>query len=151
MPNWKTVAAEVMGEVVAPAPLSKPENFGLPDDLTAALRRLETLPPPRKIERAANWRGVVADAMTLARDRWAAKAMALGWTAGDLFGVGARDDWDFQGLAVWLDGRRVVMLDHRQAIAAGDPPDGRSAFMRGGMRHGMHPTVARVMLWDFGR
>lgn len=151
MGSWRDVAAAVAQRQQPEVNSVAAENFGLPDDLAAALRRLETLPPPRKLERAANWRGVVADAMTIARDRWAAKAMALGWTAGDLFGIGQRDDWDFQGLAVWLDGRRIVMLDERQAIAAGNPLDDRSAFIRGGMRHGTQPTVAPVMLWDFGR
>jgi hypothetical protein len=151
MSNWRNVAATVMAEGPAPFVASSLENFGLPDHMAAALRRLEVLPPPRKLARSENWRGVVADAMTLARDRWAAKAMALGWTAGDLFGIGPRDDWDFQGLAVWLDGRRIVMLDDKQAIVAGDPGDYRSAFIRGGMRHGTHPTIEPVMLWEFGR
>lgn len=151
MGSWRDVAAAVAqrhqpaGEPVAV------EDFGLPDDLAAALRRLETMPAPQKLEQASNWRGVVADAMTIARERWAAKAIALGWTAGDLFGVGARTDWDFQGLAVWLDGRRIIMLDERQAIVSGNPRDDRSAFIRGGMRHGTHPTVTPVMLWEFGR
>lgn len=151
MSSWRDVAAAVaqrqgpMPEAVAV------ENFGLPNDLAAALRRLETMPPPRKLERSANWQGVVTDAMKIARDRWAAKAMALGWTAGDLFGIGPRDDWDFQGLAVWLDGRRIVMLDAERAIVAGDSGNRRSTFERGGMRHGTHPTITPVMLWDFGR
>lgn len=150
--GWRDVAASLMAEGAAPAPATAPavENFGLPDDLANALRRLERLPPPRKLERAANWRGVVVDAMTLARDRWAAKAMALGWTAGDLFGIGPRDDWDFQGLAVWLDGRRIVMLDDKRAIAADASGGSRSSFDRGGMRHGTHPTIEPVMLWEFG-
>lgn len=131
MSNWRNVAATVMAE--GPAPFVPPplENFGLPDDIAAALGRLEVLPPPRKLERAENWRDVVADAMTLARDRWAAKAMALGWTAGDLFGIGPRDDWDFQGLAVWLEGRRIVMLDDKRAIAADASGGSRSSFDRG--------------------
>jgi hypothetical protein len=150
MGSWRDAAAALQGEA---APVAAPslENFGLPDDLATALRRLERMPPPRKLQRPQNWGGVVADAMTLARDRWAAKAIALGWTAGDLFGVGARDDWDFQGLAVWLDGRRIVMLDDKQAIVVGNLGDYRTAFVRGGMRHGTHPTVQPVMLWEFGR
>ncbi len=151
MGSWRDVAAAVAQRQQPEANSVAVEHFGLPDDLAAALRRLETLPQPRKLERAANWRGVVADAMMIARDRWAAKAMALGWTAGDLFGIGPRDDWDFQGLAVWLDGRRIVLLDDKQAVVAGDPGDYRSAFVRGGMRHGTHPTIEPVMLWEFGR
>jgi len=151
MSNWRNVAATVMAEgpaLFVPPPL---ENFGLPDDMAAALRRLEVLPPPRKLQHAENWRGVVADAMTLARDRWAAKAMALGWTAGDLFGIGRRGDWDFQGLAVWLDGRRIVLLDDRCVIVAAKGGQARAAFERGGARHGVQPRVDPVMLWEFGR
>jgi hypothetical protein len=151
--GWRDVAASVMAEGATPAPAIAPavENFGLPDDLASALRRLETSPPPRKLERAANWRGVVVDAMTIARDRWAAKAMALGWTAGDLFGIGPRGDWDFQGLAVWLEGRRIVMLEDKRVIAVGASGGSRSSFDRAGMRHGTHPKIEPVMLWDFGR
>lgn len=119
MGSWRDAAAAAMGEGVDFASPPAVEKFGLPDDLAAALRRLETMPAPRKLQQPANWRGVVADAMVLARDRWAAKAMALGWTVGDLFGVGAKTDWDFQGLAVWLNGRRIIMLDERQAIVEG--------------------------------
>jgi hypothetical protein len=152
MSNWRNVAATVMAEGVRHSVDEVPiENFGLPDDMAAALRRLEVLPPPRKLERPSNWRGVVADAMTLARDRWAAKAMALGWTAGDLFGVGPRDDWDFQGLAVWLNGRRILMLDSKRVTVADALNGTRSSFDRGGMRHGTHPAIEPVMLWDFGR
>lgn len=150
MHSWRDVAAAAV-QRQPPVEVAAAENYGLPDDLAAALRHLETLPPPRKLERPENWRGVLTDAIALARDGWAAKALALGWTAGDLFGIGSRGDWDFQGLAVWLDGRRIVMLDDRQAIVAGPINDYRSAFIRGGMRHGAHPTTTPVMLWDFGR
>lgn len=155
MASWREAAAAAMGEG---ADLMLPhavENFGLPDDLAAALRRLEVMPAPRKLEKPANWRGVVADAMTLARDRWAAKALALalalGWTAGDLFGIGTRDDWEYQGLALWLNGRRIIVLDSEHVIVAGYLGDHRSIFARRGMRHGSHPTIVPVMLWDFGR
>lgn len=151
MASWREAAAAAMGEGVDLAAPPAVENFGLPDDLAAALRRLEMMPAPRKLQQPSKWRAVVADAVVLARDRWAAKAMALGWTVGDLFGVGPRTDWDFQGLAVWLDGRRIIMLDEKQAIVAGDSGNCRSAFVRGGMRHGTHPIVAPVMLWELGR
>lgn len=150
MGSWRDVAAAV-AQRQEPAHSTSEVSFGLPDDLAASIRRLEKLQPPRGLDCQANWRGVVADAMTIARDGWAAKAIALGWTAGDLFGIGPRDDWDFQGLALWLSGRRILMLDAEQAIVAGNQADYRSAFIRGGMRHGTHPTVTPVMLWEFGR
>ena len=68
-----------------------------------------------------------------------------------MFGIGPRDDWDFQGLAVWLEGRRIVMLDSQRVIVAGKPGDYRSSFERGGPRHGTQPTITPVMLWEFGR
>lgn len=148
MGSWRDIAAAAQRQDPEPVPTT--ETFGLPDDLAGALRRLETLPPPRKIENVEIWRRVVADALRIARDRWAVKALAMGWTVGDLFGVGPRDDWDFQGLAAWLDGMRIVMLDDVQAISTDNAGKNRY-FIRGGMRHGTHPTITPVMLWDFGR
>lgn len=150
MGSWRDVAAAVAQRQEPARPTSE-VSFGLPEDLAASIRRLEALPPPRGLDRQANWRGVVADALTIARDGWAAKAIALGWTTGDLFGIGPRDDWDFQGLALWLNGRRILMIDARQAVASGDHADYRATFVRGGMRHGTHPVISPVMLWEFGR
>lgn len=150
MGSWRDVAAAVAQRQEPVRPNSE-GSFGLSDDLAASIRRLETLPPPRKLEYPQNWPGVVADALTIAREGWAAKAIALGWTAGDLFGIGSRDDWDFQGLALWLNGRRILVLDDKHAIAVGEAADCRSAFVRDGMRHGTHPIVSPVMLWEFGR
>ena len=125
------------------------EGFGLPNALAASLRALESMPAPQHVERVDHWPDIVTDALSIARTGWAAKAMALGWSAGDLFGIGPRDDWQFSGLAVWLRGRTIMLLDQRSAIVA----DGqqRAAFNRGGMGHGTHPSVAPVMLWEFGR
>ncbi|WP_305171856.1 hypothetical protein [Sphingomonas aurea] len=131
------------------APVEAVEAFGLPAHLSADLRRLERLPAPRAIQRVENWREVVADAMRLARGGWAASALALGWTAADLFGVGSRDSWDCEGLAVWLRGRSLLLIDEHRAVAEGGA--GREAFVRGGMGHGTHPTVTPIMLWEFGR
>jgi hypothetical protein len=146
--SWRDIAAAAQRQDSIPAPVD--ENYGLPDSVAAGLRRLRELPPPRKIEISENWRGVVADALSMARDDWAANAIALGWTVGDLFGVGPCDDWDFQGLAVWLDGWRIVLIDSAQAIAVSTDGE-RRHFLRGGTRHGSCPTIAPVMLWDFGR
>jgi hypothetical protein len=138
-----------MAQPAPAASVEAVEAFGLPAHLAADLRRLEGMSAPRKIERAENWRAVVADALRLARDGWASSAIALGWTAADLFGVGASDSWDYEGLAVWLRGRSILLLDERKAVVEG--PTGREAFIRGGMGHGTHPTVTPVMLWEFGR
>lgn len=150
MSSWRMVAADVMartGDAVPPPE----DDFDLPVELAISLRRLQMLAPSRNLEDCSQWRSVVADATMLARDRWAAKAMALGWTVSDLFGIGPRDDWDFQGLAVWLNGRDIIMLDATHAIARDGAQDCRYVFVRGGMRHGIHPAVTPIMIWDFGR
>lgn len=150
MGSWRDVAAAVAQRreqhAVTP-PVA--ETFGLPDHLAASLRALEYMPAPSKIEQADSWRGIVRDALGITRGGWAANAMALGWSAGDLFGIGPRNDWEFSGLAVWLRGRSIVLLDQQRAIVADG--DQRAAFTRGGMGHGTHPTVTPVMLWEFGR
>lgn len=149
MGNWREVAAAV-AQRQQPVPSAPPvERFGLPDSLAASLRALEYMPAPRKLENSEHWRAIVRDALVIAREGWAAKAIALGWSAGDLFGIGPRGDWDFAGLAVWLRGRTLVMLDRDRAIVA--VGERHAAFTRGGMGHGTHPTVTPVMLWEFGR
>lgn len=148
MGNWREVAAAVAHR---PEPSSEPvaDTFGLPDDLAADLRRLEAMAAPGKLDEAANWRRVVDDALNLARDGWAASALSLGWTLHDIYGVGPVNSYQFEGLAVWLAGRRIVMIDSRIAIAA--RADGRDVFIRGGSGHGINPTVKPVFLWQFGR
>jgi len=149
MGSWRDAAAAALGERSNPPAPPAIENFGLPDALATSLRTLEYMPAPKKIHRAENWRAVVADALTIARSGWAAKALALGWTAGDLYGIGPRDDWEFSGLAVWLRGRPIVLLDERYAIVT--DVGHRASFRRGGMGHGIHPAMTPVMLWEFGR
>lgn len=150
MGSWRDVAAAVTRRHeqsdALPAPV---ESFDLPADLAASLRTLELMPAPRRVEQPENWREIVRDALAIARSGWAAKAIALGWSATDLFGIGPRDDWEFSGLAVWLRGRAIVVLDGQCAIVADG--DRRAAFNRGGMGHGTHPTITPVMLWEFGR
>ena len=150
MGSWRDVAAAAVQRQQQPAPSPPPaERFGLPESLAASVQALEYMPAPRKLQNPEHWRAIVRDALMIAREGWAAKAMALGWAAGDLFGIGPRDDWDFAGLAVWLRGRAIVLLDQDRAIAG--VGNQRSAFIRGGMGHGTHPTVTPVMLWEFGR
>ena len=121
----------------------------LPTEIANGVLRLTAMRPPR-IERPDLWAGVVADARRLVDEGWAAMAIALGWSAADLFGVGPKGDWDFQGLAVWLNGDSVVMLDEARSVAV-DASGNHRYFTRGGMRHGTHPTINPVMLWQFGR
>lgn len=147
MSRWRELAAEARNNE-RPAPAHEPD-YGLPPGLVADLRNLAGLPPPLKLENPGQWRVVVQDALGLARTGWAASALALGWSPIDLFGVGIAESWDFAGLAVWLDGRTIIALDARIAVAAG--PDGRETFYRGGQGHGSDAKGPVVLLWQFGR
>ncbi len=150
MGSWRDVAAAVAQRQQQPAPSAPAiERFGLPDNLTASLRALEYMPAHSGLQTPEHWRSIVRDALAIAREGWATKALALGWSAEDLFGIGPRDDWDFAGLAVWLRGRAIALLDEDRAVVS--VGNQRSTFIRGGMGHGTHPTVTPVMLWEFGR
>ncbi|MEG8026372.1 hypothetical protein QP162_22000 [Sphingomonas aurantiaca] len=147
MTSWREMATRALAMDADERP---PAEYGLSPELTADLRRLQALLPPAKIANAAHWRPVVTDALRVAREGWAAKAIGLGWSVHDLFGVGPRDDWEFSGLAVWLAGRSLVSLNADYALAGGDDTL-CSTFIRGGMGHGTHPNIAPVLLWEFGR
>lgn len=125
-------------------PRGETHETRLPEHLAAALHRLGSIPAPRGIN-LATWASVVDDAARLARDGWAAQALALGWSELDLFGAvpDRAGDPNDDGLAVKLCGRPVL------AICAGFAtvrygPCARSYIYRGrneGVRH----------LWDLGR
>ncbi len=87
---------------------------------------------------------MVADAMRVADEGWAAQALALGWSESDLFGAaidGGADPSD-DGLAAWLDGRNILALC--DAFAAVDEGNGgRSYFYRGGRE-------ASALIWNLG-
>jgi len=112
----------------------------LPADILAGLGRLKAEPGPR-IANPAVWPEVVADACRLADEGWAAKALALGWEALELFGaspaVGGDDRLD--SLAVWLGGRQLVLIGEHSAVVA--EGRARSIFPR------FDPAGA-VMLWE---
>jgi hypothetical protein len=160
MSSWRDLAADVFAsreEVPAPAgvprpeDLIKPENRSKPDIAGALLERVASLSrmPPPKVKNCAAWFEVVQDAQRLVSEGWAERALALGWTAGDLFGVGQQDSHDFAGLAVWLAGRRIVVIDETIAVARGD--DGRAVFNRRSFGHGKDARQSPVLLWQFGR
>jgi hypothetical protein len=111
---------------------------GLPLPVFNGLTRLRSLPAPRRLLTPANWAGVIADAETLVVDGWAAQALRLGWEPIELFGVGP----DYDGLAVWLNGRRLSLLDQASAISKAG--NARHFFNR-------RPPAGAVMLWDWGR
>jgi hypothetical protein len=145
MPSWREMAARVMAESVpAPEHLDSPDNA----EMAAGLVQLEA----RRLPRGCNedeWGRIVMDAKRLAKEGWAERALALGWSMTDLFGIGPNDDWEFSGLAVWLQGRALVLLDADSAISK----DGtaRFCFKRGGLGNGKQPSVDPVLLWHFRR
>jgi hypothetical protein len=151
MSNWRDMAASALSvsdneEPPVPEPVT---GYGLDADLYRSLSRLSRMPPPPGLVEGAKWGQSVRDALRLAREGWAASALALDWSVYDLFGVGPRDSWEFEGLAVWLAGRPVVLLDERRCVAG--EGDERETFQRGGPGHGTHPVIAPVLLWQFGR
>lgn len=122
--------------------------YDLPADIVAGLRMLERQPAP-VITRPEVWSEVVSDALNLALHGCVRRAINLGWDTADIFGVGVSGSDAFEGLAIWLAGREVILLDAQFAIAA----DGerRALFTRGGLGRGRSPVVTPVLLWEFGR
>lgn len=113
------------------------ELHRMPEAVVTGLRVLRDGLVPSVADPAA-WHGIVLDAIHLATDGWAGKALRLGWSVHDLWGVSA----DREGLAVWLGGPEIVLLDDRTAVA--DAGDGRRVqFTR--CCHGM--PGARL-LWE---
>lgn len=92
------------------------------------------------------WPEIVADAARLASEGWAAQALALGWKELELFGCcGEPKGEPMQaGLAVWLAGRRVLLLDALSCLVE-DGPNARAVF------YGRSVAPGGVFLWDLGR
>lgn len=143
MANWRDLAAAVSSPKPAPVPQSAQPDDGLPDALREGLRRLAFRRPPT-IQRPDVWQGIVSDAEYLARDRWAAKALALGWDAHDLFGVGPDDSDQYESLAVWLDGRKVAAIGGMSALTVCG-----AMFLREAWGHATSPKFEPVFLWDW--
>jgi hypothetical protein len=117
----------------------------LPRDVRDGLQLLQSLKPPH-ITRPQVWFAVVADAVRLAEDGWAAQAIGLGWSPLDLWGCspvpGGNADQD--GLAVWIDGRRILLLDADCCIVEAGP-SARSVFNRRSV------ALGGVLLWNIGK
>lgn len=144
MASWRDVAAQVMSQPTPAAPVA--DTFGLDAELCANLDRLAHLPPPRRLADAKHWQTVISDALRLARDGWAAKALALGWDVEDLFGVGRNNSDEFEGLAVWLAGRDLLAISDWKARTICGAIFYREAFGRPNS-----PRQPAVPLWHFGR
>lgn len=118
----------------------------LPLELVEGLSLLARMRPPRLRDQGA-WAEVVRDAETIAADGWAEQALALGWQPLEIFGCGKRGSGDFESLAIWVAGRRVVLLDDASAIATDGPH--HAVFNR--RRNANTDFSSRaVFLWDLG-
>ena len=116
----------------------------LPADIRSGLAALRVMAAPR-ITRPEVWAAVVADAVRIASDGWAAHALRLGWSPLELWGCSpGGGNSDHEGLAVWLNGRRVLLLDDATCIVESGP-DARSVFHRRSVAGG------GVFLWEMGR
>lgn len=115
----------------------------LPADVRRGLTFLANAPAPR-VRCPDIWPEVMADALRLASEGWAARALALGWSALDLFGAmpKAGDDPDGDGLAVKLRGRHILALCASFATVEG-ANCARAFLYRPG-----NPNA--VMLWTLG-
>jgi hypothetical protein len=111
--------------------------------MTKGLNRLSKMAAP-PLQRPEVWPFVVSDALGLARDGWAAKALALGWDSLDLFGAVTDPDGcdNADGLAVWLGGRPVLAICATYA-SVGDGA-GRAYFNRS-------TRLGTTLLWEIGR
>lgn len=156
MPSWREVAASLLNEDGGSVPLDDTPQTqplrrysDLPTHLAEGLERLHRIPTARFLGDTAGWARVVDDAHALALDGWAGKALALGWSAHDVFGIGKRDSLDFAGLAVWLEGRTIVVLNADRAMVRDRSVV--ACFERGGWGHGRDASEPPVLLWQFAR
>lgn len=125
------------------AALASLEPSRPPSDLVAGLDRLRGMRPPR-ITRPEAWPEIVADALRIAEEGWAAQAIALGWQPLDLWGCWPFDGGDDlrDGLAISLGGRAILAVDERMA-----------AVRQGkGIAYHYRPASCgdRVFLWTIG-
>ena len=128
-------------------PFPRARNGGtseLPPEIETGLEWLGKSRCPREIN-PTRWPSAVADAVQLGEDGWAAKALALGWSDLDLFGVVAarNGDPDADGLAVKLAGRRLLALC--ASFATIDLGNGGRSYLHRGSNEGAR------LLWALGR
>lgn len=137
--------AKVSGDEPAPALATiatLADSPRLPAMIERGLDVLSRCSAPGGCDRAI-WSVVVADALRLRDEGWAATALAMGWTPEQLFGV----DRDGRGVARQLDGRPILAL-----LSEGDAPGARAMFVLddgGGVRACLNRSTAPArMLWD---
>ena len=140
-------------EIVALLSAAKPANDaapiaqsvgGLPRDVADGVRAIlsadgaQGIPPQR-------WPRVQRDVVQLLEGGWAQQALALGWTAADLFGCDRRAPWhrlDRAGLVLLTGGHEIVELT--EEVAALRTSTG--SVLRFRRRPPARPPVA--LLWE---
>ena len=124
--------------------LSQADPLLLPPAVADGLTLLRSMRAPR-LAQPDRWPVAASDALRLASDGWAAKAIALGWSQLDLFGaVPAPDgDPDADGLAVKLGGRTVL------AICASFATVSSSGVARTYLHRGNN--AGAVLMWALSR
>jgi hypothetical protein len=120
-----------------------PQSLSLPLAVARGLATLPGMACPHDLN-SARWPVAVADAVKLGGDGWAAKAIALGWSDLDLFGVVAAFDGDpdADGLAVKLGGRGLLAICG--TFATVDPGSGGRLYLHRGNNDGAR------LLWTPG-
>lgn len=133
-----------LAAVDAPTGTIGTNGTGLPADIASGLKRLGGMGFPRDADPRA-WVLAVKDAAALVAEGFAARALGLGWSPLDLFGGQLLKSGDphADGLAVWLQGRRVIALTADHAVAT-DANGGRHFFNR-------PRAPGSTMLWALGR
>jgi len=87
----------------------------LPEDVAKGLVKRRLMLPPR-ITNPVVWPEIVADAVRIADEGWAAQALGLGWEPLHLFGVEPSTDpdtWDYS-LAAMLAGQSIRAVDEQR-------------------------------------
>lgn len=151
MDSWRDVAARALADERMTDPVVPQHAEQLLDagqsDWRAGLGRLRDMRPPKRLRSAEHWNEVVRDALRLDADGWVERAIDLGWLPIEMFGIGSKSSEDYEGLAIWLAGRRIILIDGRSAIVATDT--GHAIFSR--RQNPDASAVGAVLLWDFGR
>jgi len=123
-----------------------PKNNDVRDisaEFLAGIEYLKTGPRP-PIDPRDDWAAIITQAEYLAVSGWAGRAIALGWSPLEVFGVSPRIGAypEKYGLTIWLGKRRVACLDARSVVATINGE--RHMFTR-------FDATGNVLLWELGR
>jgi TubC N-terminal docking domain len=144
------------GEIVALLSAAEPANdvvlqdqpgqdvAGLPREIADGVRAILSADGARRIP-PQRWPRVQRDAARLVEGGWLERALALGWTAADLFGCDRRAPWhrlDRAGLVLLVGGHEIVELTATDAALR----TSTGAVLRFRRQPPARPPVA--LLWE---